>query len=131
MSWDAFWLGFLGGIVATAGKLIWRSTSLRRLGRDFAVFWRLAELRGVLACARVEARTGVNAGDAAVMAVGAFALLFVLAVVQGDASPVLAEQHDATTLTPPARATGARQQECEAQEAPGPQQLVTQCAPWV
>lgn len=128
MSWDAFWLGFLGGIVATAGKLIWRSTSLRRLGRDFVLFWRLAELRGVLACARVEARTGVNAGDAAVMVVGAFALLFVLAVVSSE-QPKPAEQLACSYIQ--ARTKGVRQPMDSVQEAPGPQQMVKQCAPWV
>jgi len=108
-------------------------STLSRIARDFALFWRLAELRGVLACAGIEARTGVNAGDAAVMAVGAFALLFVLAVVQGDASPGPVVQQDAISLDVPARATGARQQKCEELEAPQEPRIavVGQCGPWV
>lgn len=104
------------------------TSALTRMARDFAVFWRLAELRGVLACARVEARTGVNAGDAAVMAVGAFALLFVLAVVSSE-QPKPAEHLACSHIQ--ARTKGVRQPVDSVQEAPGPQQLVTQCAPWV
>lgn len=109
------------------------TSALSRLVRDFALFWRLAELRARLAKYRAETSLGMNAGDAAVMAVGAFALLFVVAVTQVDASPDLGHQHDATALTPPARAAGARQQEseCKVKEAPGPTDLVSRCRPWV
>lgn len=105
---------------------------LSRMASDFAVFWRLAELRGVLACARVEARTGVNAGDAAVMAVGAFALLFVAAVVSSD-QPQPTEQLACSHIQ--ARTKGVRQPMETVQEAPGSAAVeavrVGQCGPWV
>lgn len=106
--------------------------TLSRVSRDFAVFWRLAELRGVLACVGIEARTGVNAGDAAVMAVGAFALLFVLAVVSSE-QPKLAEQLACSHIQ--ARTKGVRQPMETVQEAPGSAAVeavrVGQCGPWV
>lgn len=107
------------------------SSTIFRMVRGFAVFWRLTELRGVMACARIEARTGINAGDAAVMAVGALALIFVLAVVQGDASPGMSAPQGNARIQTPARANGARQQECEAKEDQGPRPLVKQCGPLV
>ncbi len=104
------------------------TSALSRLVRDFALFWRLAELRARLAKYRAETSLGMNAGDAAVMAVGAFALLFVLAVVSSE-QPEPAEQLACSHIQ--ARTKGVRQPVDSVQEAPGPQQLVTQCVPWV
>lgn len=108
-------------------------SAVRRWLRDIPVMWSLAAIRAYMVEARAEASLGMNAGDAAVMAVCAFAFIFVVAVTQVDASHDLGAQHDETALTPPARATGARQQEseCMVKVSPGATDLVSRCRPWV
>jgi hypothetical protein len=98
--------------------------------RDIPVMWSLAAIKAHMAEARAEASLGMNAGDAAVMAVGAFALLFVVAVTQVEASPDLSAQIDANTSQPPACTKGV-QQLGEADSPQAPSHLVKRCGPWV
>lgn len=104
------------------------TSTIARMARDFAVFYRLTELKVTLLRARAQAAfPGFCAGDVAATGVSLFATWFVLSTARADSvediQQLSCHQH---TL---ARAKGARQQQ-EVQESPGPQSLVRQCGPW-
>lgn len=106
------------------------TSTLTRWVRDFPVMWSMAAIKAYMFEARAEASLGINAGDAAVMTVGAFALLFVVAVTQVEVSPDLSAQIDANTSPPPACTKGV-QQLGEADIPQAPSHLVKRCGPWV
>lgn len=97
------------------------TSTLSRLAGDVGLRVRL------LLC-QAEASMGTNSGNTAVITVGAFAVLFVLAVISSEQHPQVEQQ---TCTQAPARATGARQQVDEELESPGPHVVGSHCVPWV
>lgn len=104
------------------------TSALGRMARDFALFYGLASLRARLLGTRIAAAVPITA-NAIVLAVSIFAVLFVAATLAGEHQPRmdLISCDQAASLHTPARAKGARQQESEMQENPGP----SRCGPWV
>lgn len=109
-------------------------TTLARMARDFAVFYRLRELSLRMLGVQAQASTGVQPRDAAVSITCAAAVLFLVLGYLNEAPPMPIQALSCETSDIPARAKGARQQGREQESFQGPHQrqdVGQHCGPWV